>query len=533
MSYWLLLSTLTRRIPISISRTRRFISNVDYPSGKRLLFTLGVRSLTPSGPGGVNACVILEEHEQLGPADNWPEASSYLFTLSARNEDRLREYVNRLLVRLKSEPQMDPARLCYTLQVGREAMPERLAIVVSDVNELIDRLSEWSKRGSSANIYRGSLGPQRGSKPAKTPIGEESLIELASVWTAGREVDWESLYPRNKPHRIDLPTYPFARERYWLSDILIPEKPALANNQLHPLISYNSSTLREVSFSSSLSDTAFYAVDHKVNDEKIFPGAGFLEMACISGNIAGEQRVRKIKDIVWIQPLSFRKGPQTLRTLLQHRGDSVEYVISSLDDENEPVIHSEGRLSFRSTWGDQADAEESISIPALKGQCAIPEDGAAYYNQFRKFGIDYGLSFQTIQEMYVNASFALSKLKITDYLKGDFGRFILHPTIIDGALQTVAGLLGNLEPATPHLPFALDELDIVHPVRETCYAYAEFAEPGEQNHAGVRKFNVRLLNESGDVLIKFKNLCLRPLAKAQTSPRPLGHRLPSPAVHEQ
>jgi len=104
-------------------------------------------------------------------------------------------------------------------------------------------------------------------------------------------------------------------------------------------------------------------------------------------------------------------------------------------------------------------------------------------------------------------------------LKGDFGHFILHPSMIDGALQTAAGLVGGLESATPHLPFALDELDIVHPVRQTCYAYVEFADSSEQNHAGVRKFNIRLLNESGDVLIKFKNLFFRALTKAGTSPR--------------
>jgi acyl transferase domain-containing protein len=315
-----------------------------------------------------------------------------------------------------------------------------------------------------------------------------------------------------------LPTYPFARERYWISDSPGSGKRTLSHNQLHPLISYNSSTLKEVSFSSSLSDTAFYAVDHKVNEEKIFPGAGFLEMACISGNIAGEQRVRKITDIVWVQPLSFRKGPQMLRTFLKNTGDNVEYVISSLDEENETILHSEGRLGFRNGWAHPADAEDCIPIQALKAQCAGAEDGAAYYDKFSKYGIQYGPSFQTIQEIYVTDSFALAKLKIADHLKSDFGQFILHPSLIDGALQTAAGLIAGLGSTTPHLPFALDELDIFHPVRQTCYAYVEFADARERNRAGVRKFNIRLLNESGDVLIKFKNLFFRALPKGHRNP---------------
>jgi polyketide synthase PksN len=86
-------------------------------------------------------------------------------------------------------------------------------------------------------------------------------------------------------------------------------------------------------------------------------------------------------------------------------------------------------------------------------------------------------------------------------------------------LQTAAGLVAGLGSTTPHLPFALDELDIFHPLRQTCYAYVEFADARERN-AGVRKFNIRLLNESGDVLIKFKNLFFRALPKTHTSHGP-------------
>src|SRR5205085_3650243 len=102
------------------------------------------------GAGGVNACVVVEEHENPNSSKRLGEASPYLFTLSAKNVDRLREYAHRLLVHLRNEQEMDIANLCYTLQVGREAMQERLAIVASDVNELIDQLSDWSERGSSA-----------------------------------------------------------------------------------------------------------------------------------------------------------------------------------------------------------------------------------------------------------------------------------------------------------------------------------------------------------------------------------------------
>jgi len=300
-----------------------------------------------------------------------------------------------------------------------------------------------------------------------------------------------------------------------VSDSPVPEKQELSIGRPHPLIAYNSSTLREVSFHSSLSDTAFYAVDHQVRDERIFPGAGFLELACISANIASEQKVRRIEDIVWIQPLSFRTGPQTLRTALRHKGDVVHYEISSFNDENEAVVHSEGRVTFANGSPVHREADEPVSIADLKKQCAKPVDAAAYYETIRAYGLQYGPSFQTIQELYVNGSFSLSKLKVAEYLKGDFSQFILHPSIIDGALQTVGGLMQAGDAPVPYLPFALDEVELIKPVVPTCYAYVERADVPGQHRAGVMTFNIRILNESGDVLVKMNHLCVRPLPVPQ------------------
>src|SRR5262245_32536055 len=202
------------------------------------------------GAGGVNACLNVEEYRNTSLSQDARAAGPYVFTVSAKNEERLREYVHRQLVHLRSEPDIDLGNLCYTLQVGREAMEERLALVVSNLDELINRLSEWSQRQSSADVYRGSLGPRRGSgrpsKVAQSVLREGSLRELASARAAGEDVKWESLYSGTRPRRIGLPTYPFARERYWITDSPIPERPARSNAQLHPLIGYNSSSLKEV-----------------------------------------------------------------------------------------------------------------------------------------------------------------------------------------------------------------------------------------------------------------------------------------------
>src|SRR5687767_8536957 len=127
------------------------------------------------------------------------ETGPYLFVLSARNEDRLRDYADRVLTLLRNQPGIDLARLCYTLQ-SRESMEERLAAVVSNPHDLISRLADWSARRAAADVRRGSLGPRRVSrrsaKLVRTSAGGEGLAELATRWVAGEDVEWDSLYSR-------------------------------------------------------------------------------------------------------------------------------------------------------------------------------------------------------------------------------------------------------------------------------------------------------------------------------------------------
>lgn len=302
-----------------------------------------------------------------------------------------------------------------------------------------------------------------------------------------------------------------------MSDAHVAEKHVTGKQppaQLHPLVTNNVSTLRETCFASLLSEEQYYARDHKVNGEMFFPGAGFVEMACASGAIAGEQAVSSIRDIVWIQPLRFTAGGALVKTFLKANGNSTDYVIVSFNEDNERVVHSEGRLLHGAAR--KHDESDVIAIAELKQRGGKSLQGAMCYREFEKFGFRYGPTFQTIQELYVGSNFALSKLCLAPELRHDFEQYILHPCLIDGALQTVIGIAGEAESDTPYLPFALDAVEILRPLPETCYAYAELATSEHSSRPDIKQFNIRLLSESGDVLVKLNNFYVRALLSPPT-----------------
>nr|DAC82021.1 TPA_exp: polyketide synthase [uncultured bacterium] len=174
--------------------------------------------ITGVGAGGVNAHIVVEEYLPDGKCTD-PQTDltePVLFTLSAKNKNRLMAYVEKWLDYLDANPAMDLAQAAYTLQVGREAMPGRLAIICVSTVQLHQRLKAWKEEGlDSAFCYSGDV---RKSDPAPlenavSALEQKDLSRIASSWVSGSQISWESLHRGEELfRRTGLPTYPFARK---------------------------------------------------------------------------------------------------------------------------------------------------------------------------------------------------------------------------------------------------------------------------------------------------------------------------------
>ncbi|TMC16231.1 MAG: hypothetical protein E6J34_20345, partial [Chloroflexi bacterium] len=208
------------------------------------------------GAGGSNAHVILEEYmdkqrpcSHLTYLDGVRKASPSgpaLIVLSARTEEQLNEQVRQLLSWIQKEACADGAcrldDLAYTLQVGREAMEERLAMLVGSLQELEEKLHRYVSDSvhKEGDWYRGQVKrhdaidifatDEDGQKMVVTWVSKGKYGKLLSFWVKGGTIDWKLLYAVRAgsaqgtiptaptlPRRISLPTYPFARESYWIS----------------------------------------------------------------------------------------------------------------------------------------------------------------------------------------------------------------------------------------------------------------------------------------------------------------------------
>ena len=484
------------------------------------------------GAGGVNACAVLEEYLPAAAAAPVNAAATpggeALFVLSAMNAERLREYAFRHVDFLALNPGCDLAALCRTVQIGREAMPERLAIVADSAQALRQTLQRWldgdaTLASAAVRLWQGRFdGAGYATREQRERMhalcASRDLAGLAAFWTQGGKVEWTRLHDGPLRPVADAPVYPFARDRHWAVDFdaLDAAPAATAPSRLHPLISHNASTLQQVRFDAALDGDQYYARDHRIQGQAVFPGAGFIEMACVAATVAGQRRVQRLRDIYWVQPLSLTDPQQDLKIGLRNAtasdaaGYSTEFVVTTVDDDQETVVHCEGRAFFQ----DGHAAESSVVRPSLsewRHRCGERHDGERYYRIFQRLGFDYGPTFRVIDDVAIGDGCALATLTLDPSLRRDFEQYVLHPTLIDGALQTVVALLASEEGGVPHLPFAIDEIEIVGSLTPRCHVLVERSGDAGAAGTGILQFDIHILSESGETLVKISNFYVRAL----------------------
>ena len=180
-------------------------------------------TISSFGATGSNGYIILEEYKS---QDEILIEEKSIVPLSAKNVDRLEEYLINLKSFLKNKKKINLTNLAYTLQVGRRAMEERIIFIVSSIEELIKNIENYLNDGTLLSGYRGNANKNRDTLEVFTEeddldilvnrwISKNELNKIARLWAQGGTIKWNKFISKKK--RISLPGYPFAKEKYWYS----------------------------------------------------------------------------------------------------------------------------------------------------------------------------------------------------------------------------------------------------------------------------------------------------------------------------
>ncbi|MEU8384030.1 SDR family NAD(P)-dependent oxidoreductase, partial [Streptosporangium sp. NPDC048865] len=310
---------------------------------------------------------------------------------------------------------------------------------------------------------------------------------------------------------VDLPTYRFERERYWLTPStgsLQASGPGLAAVR-HPLLGAMVTLADGGAVLTGRLDTAAqeWLADHSVFRTVLAPGTVLAELAARAGELVGCPEVRELT----VQaPLLLAHG----------RPASLQVRVTAPDEHGRRAVELHARPSEDAPWTRHAAGTLGPGAPEA-ARVAWPPPGAEtvdvtdVYARLYRLGYDYGPAFQGLAALWrdgdgtVYAELVAAETRGT--AGGDFG---LHPALLDAALHpVVAGLAGlaDPDPDRPLLPFAFEGLRLTGGAAGRARGRLRArVEP-----LGGSRFRYTFADEDGEVVGAVASLAFRPASRAE------------------
>ncbi|CAM2010378.1 type I polyketide synthase [Acanthopleuribacter pedis] len=245
--------------------------------------------------------------------------------------------------------------------------------------------------------------------------------------------------------------------------------------------------------------------DHLVHGDGVLPAAAQLEMALTTARAVWGGAVC-LRNIVFQQGLVVKPGQtMTLRLIQTKRDNSGSFEILARQGEGPWQSCTTGTVEPMT-----APQPEARNIEQLHRACTEQRDPAEYYRFYNGHGIQYGPLFRVIRAMAHNDNQTLNQLETSGCDRLNDEHFLLHPCLMDGALQSLAGLIPTDSALT--LPFTIKRLRVYDRVNGLVRVWAE----AQRRHGdGSLSGNVQLLGEDGRILAEAEGVFLKAVPKTQ------------------
>ncbi|MFI7319559.1 SDR family NAD(P)-dependent oxidoreductase [Streptomyces venezuelae] len=289
----------------------------------------------------------------------------------------------------------------------------------------------------------------------------------AQAFVAGADIDWRRWFPTDPtPRTIDLPTYAFQHQHYWL------EKPAGAAGDAadlgmvsagHPLLGACVELAEADSYllTGRLSRTApSWLAEHGVAGTALVPGAAIVEWVLRAADEAG---CATVDELVLQAPL----------VLPEDGGLQIQVSVGAADEQGggrrDVRVYArpdQSRQGGGAEWLCHAvgavSPEAVAEPPALGGQWppagAVSVDVEGFYSRAAEAGYEYGPAFQGLSALWRHGTELLAEVELPEPA-GPHAGFGMHPALLDAALHPLM-LLDRPEAGQMWLPYAWNRVSL-------------------------------------------------------------------------
>ena len=371
-----------------------------------------------------------------------------------------------------------------------------------------------------SGMAKAALPPEAGLWLASLRKGRndtEQLFEsVAGFYLHGGQLDWAAFYNARARRKLSLPTYPFERERCWVSPL--SGARAVARGAApggHPLLGRRlRSPLKQQQFESEISvESIDFLRDHNVFGTAILPATAFLETALAAAQASG-QTGAGLQEIGIHEPLIAQAGDRImLHTVItppatENAGASFE-ILSQLEAEDAWRLHVTGQFK---TQAQDDGALAFASLDALRARCTDELASDLHYAQLAVHGLNFGPSLRGVQALWRGANEMLGRIVLPAPQADESARYRIHPALLDACIQCLSGLT-QVDGAT-FLPMHIEQLTLLGQAGARAWAHATLrdrtaAPAGATASADTLVGDVHVYDEAGQPLAALSGLLLK------------------------
>ncbi len=351
---------------------------------------------------------------------------------------------------------------------------------------------------------------------------------LGQLYAHGATIDWPSYFRARPARRVMLPSYPFARERYWVEDYSSANGVATSAQVERALVAnpFRGKRLRSPMLQTAVFEAQIGTVlapflrDHRVYGAAVLPATAYVETALANGLKHFGNAGFTLNDFFIQDALTLEEQAAYALQIVfteSEGGAAFQIYSSRIADEEEErnwTLHAEGKIQKTASVA-AGEAEhnngttEHDMLATLRRRCTHEISAAEYYAQLQANGLEYGPSFQGIQQLWHGENEALGRIRLPETLQAHVGEYCMHPALLDSCLQLLgATQIGNAATnASAYLPVGFASLQQnAAPHGEVWCHVALHAGTGNEE---MRTAQIELYDESGAVLAKIFGLRLK------------------------
>lgn len=459
-------------------------------------------AISSFGFSGTNAHIIVEEafsnrKEQRGNRIN------QLIVLSAKNVKSLfQKAVDLKNWLVKDGESCSLEDIAYTLSVKRMHFQKRIGFVAKTKEQLVEILDQVIALGKVDTLLtqKGKQGGELDYDLIEKIVNqlsedleekEEIVMEeqLLEQYKKGAEIPWRTIFSTDSCYTVSMPTYPFHKSSFWYDNI---EKSETSKDLAETFgMDESGIAISGQSFQIKFTRDDFFIANHVIEEEYVVPGAVYLELAALAGNIQFRNKPLCIQDAVWIKKFDVPKEGLVLNASVSlHNGKYRFFVFQN-------NRNGQRELAFRcelSSIEDDRSLEKTNIIEQMNAQNVRWEQPAEFYHNLDVFGFHYGNAFQTVKKAGSDGTRVWEELERRES-DSEKKEFILYPSMLDGLFQG-ALLFADQE---VYLPYAVKEIRIYEPITKKAYGTIRKGEKTEKNEM---QFHMELYNEEGINLVQ-------------------------------